>query len=138
MKQLAIKLIVIVLLILPVEGMPLTLKLAYSDVESYPFQMGDGADVANPPGLALDIIDNVALKLDIKVEYSRLPGKRVLEAIALGKVDGGFIFSFNDQRAKHARYPMTGDMPDSAKRIATIGYYFFLSKNNQLNGTVKI
>ncbi|MGY3687169.1 substrate-binding periplasmic protein [Vibrio coralliilyticus] len=110
-----------------------TIRLAYSDVESYPFQMGDGADVANPPGLALDVLNQVAKKLDLNIEYIRLPGKRVLQDIGAGKVDGGFIFSYNSQRAKYARYPTSDGKPDGSKRIATIGYYFYTLDDKQIN-----
>lgn len=44
-----------------------TLRLAYSDIESYPFQMGNGESVANPPGLALDVLNDVATKLELKL-----------------------------------------------------------------------
>lgn len=88
-----------------------TLRLAYSDIESYPFQMGNGESVANPPGLALDVLNDVATKLELKIEYVRLPGKRVLDYIDTGKVDGGFIFSYNTLRAQYARYPMQDDSP---------------------------
>lgn len=69
-----------------------TLRLAYSDIESYPFQMGNGESVANPPGLALDVLNDVATKLELKIEYVRLPGKRVLDYLDTGKVDGGLSF----------------------------------------------
>ncbi|WP_341663186.1 transporter substrate-binding domain-containing protein [Vibrio sp.] len=115
-----------VLLILPLEAWPASLKLAYSDIESYPFQLGNGTDVATPPGLALDILNHVGKTLNLNINYIRLPGKRVLEEVASGNVDGGFIFSYNTQRAQYARYPMNEDKPDSTKRIATIGYYFYV------------
>jgi len=104
---------------------PVTLRLAYSDIESYPFQLGNGHKVFDPPGLALDAINQAVSHLDMKVEFVRLPGKRVLEYIKEGKVDGGFIFSYNAQRALYARYPMVGDKPDSSRRIATLEYYFY-------------
>ncbi|WP_287226128.1 MULTISPECIES: transporter substrate-binding domain-containing protein [Vibrio] len=110
-----------------------TLKLAYSDVESYPFQMGNGTDVADPPGIALDVINRVAEQLELDVKYVRLPGKRVLQDISNGDVDGGFIFSYNTQRAQYAHYPMNGDKPDGSKRIATIGYYFYTLQDHMFN-----
>ncbi|MDN3610055.1 substrate-binding periplasmic protein [Vibrio ostreicida] len=107
-----------------------TLKLAYSDVESYPFQMGSGKEVATPPGFALDVINRVSSMLGIDVEYVRLPGKRVLQEIASGNVDGGFVFSFNPNRAKLARYPMKDGALVKEQRIANIGYYFYTLKDS--------
>ncbi|MCL9782472.1 transporter substrate-binding domain-containing protein [Vibrio sp. S4M6] len=110
-----------------------TLRLAYSDVESYPFQMGNGTEVSTPPGLALDVINAVAEELDLRVQYIRVPGKRVLQDIETGSVDGGFIFSYNTQRAQYANYPMHDQQPDRSKRIATIGYYFYVLQGQPLS-----
>ena len=60
-----------------------SLKLAYSDIESYPFQLGNGTDIAKPPGLALDVLNHVGKILNLDIEYVRLPGKRVLERFLL-------------------------------------------------------
>lgn len=109
-----------------------TLKLAYADVESYPYQIGNGSNVPALPGLALDVINAAARELGIKVIYTRLPGKRVLQAIKSGKVDGGFIFSYNQKRAQYAKYPMKEKEPDSRRRIATLGYYFYQLKDQPL------
>ena len=82
-----------------------TITLAYSDIESYPYQLGNGNNTPEPPGLSLDILNQVATQLNIKIKYFRLPGKRVLEYIESGEVDGGFIFSYNSTRAQFAQLP---------------------------------
>lgn len=110
-----------------------TLRLAYSDIESYPYQMGNGRAVPEPPGLALEIIDQAVNSLDIKVEYIRVPGKRVLQYIKEGKVDGGFIFSYNAKRAQYASYPLNEGKPDNSKRITTLGYYFYKQKGSSFD-----
>ena len=125
MTRLTSNLCMFVFLFLPFEVWSASLKLAYSDIESYPFQLGNGTDIAKPPGLALDVLNHVGKILNLDIEYVRLPGKRVLEEVSAGNVDGGFIFSYNTQRAQYARYPMKEDKPDGTKRIATIGYYFY-------------
>lgn len=107
-----------------------TLQLAYSDVESHPFQLGNGRKIPNEPGLALDIINLATEKMDVDLKYVRFPGKRVLHDIQKGTVDGGFIFSYNSDRAQYAHYPMLGEQPDRSRRIATIGYYFYQLKGN--------
>jgi polar amino acid transport system substrate-binding protein len=102
-----------------------TIRLAYSDVESFPFQMGNGSSIASPPGLSVDVINRAARDLGINVEYIRLPGKRVLHYIKNNQVDGGFLFSYNSQRALYADYPMKDQSVDPLLRIATLEYYFY-------------
>lgn len=133
MKKYGCLLLFIPLVFLPADlAAETTLKLAYADVESYPYQVGNGSKVPALPGLALDVINAAAHEIGIKVNYIRLPGKRVLQEIKSGKVDGGFIFSYNDQRAQYAKYPMKGVKPDSNKRIATLGYYFYKLEDQPL------
>lgn len=102
-----------------------TITLAYSDIESYPFQMGNGSEVATPPGLSIDVIEKAANDLNIKIKYVRLPGKRVLHYIKNNQVDGGFLFSYNSQRAQYADYPLDGLQADARLRIATLDYFFY-------------
>jgi polar amino acid transport system substrate-binding protein len=109
-----------------------TITLAYSDVESFPFQMGNGTSVAEPPGLSLDVIEQAASMLNLKINYVRLPGKRVLNQIRTNQVDGGFIFSYNQERAQYAKYPMKEQKADSALRIATLDYFFYKLKDQPL------
>ncbi|WP_052706190.1 substrate-binding periplasmic protein [Vibrio galatheae] len=109
-----------------------TITLAYSDVESFPFQMGNGESVSTPPGLSIDVIKQVAEQLNINVEYVRLPGKRVLSQIRANQVDGGFIFSYSTERAQYANYPMDSQHADSTMRIATLDYFFYKLKDQTL------
>lgn len=106
------------------------LQLAYSDVESHPFQLGNGRKIPSEPGLALDVISLATEQIDVDLEYVRFPGKRVLHDIKKGTVDGGFIFSYNTDRAEYAEYPMKDGQPDRSRRIATIGYYFYRLKDS--------
>ncbi|EPW6407041.1 substrate-binding periplasmic protein [Vibrio vulnificus] len=105
-----------------------TITLAYSDVESFPFQMGNGNLVVEPPGVSVDVIEQAARLLNIKINYVRVPGKRVLSQIKANQVDGGFIFSYSQERAQYARYPMKDQQADHNLRIATLDYYFYKLK----------
>ncbi|HDY7485625.1 TPA: transporter substrate-binding domain-containing protein [Vibrio vulnificus] len=105
-----------------------TITLAYGDVESFPFQMGNGNLVVDPPGVSVDVIEQAARLLNIKINYVRVPGKRVLSQIKANQVDGGFIFSYSQERAQYARYPMKDQQADHNLRIATLDYYFYKLK----------
>ncbi|MDN3578984.1 transporter substrate-binding domain-containing protein [Chitinimonas viridis] len=102
-----------------------TLKLGYSDVENFPYQMGNGERPAAPPGLAVDLIDLAAQDIGIKVEFIRMPARRLLQDMGAGLIDGAFIFSFKDDRLAFGHYPMRGDKPDSSRRITTINYVLY-------------
>ncbi|WP_072016623.1 substrate-binding periplasmic protein [Vibrio sinaloensis] len=111
---------------------PKTIRLAYSDVESFPFQMGNGNAVATPPGLSVDIIEQAADTLGVEIKYVRIPGKRVLQQIKTNQVDGGFIFSYSPERARYAAYPTKDNQADSALRIATLDYFFYRLRDQSL------
>lgn len=110
-----------------------TITLAYSDVESFPFQMGNGNDIASPPGLSINILEEVAQILNININYVRLPGKRVLSQIRVNQVDGGFIFSYSKERAMFANYPMHNQRVDRTFRITTLDYSFYKLKGQKID-----
>lgn len=110
-----------------------TLLLAYADTESFPYQMGEGRLLANPPGVAVELIEAVAGQADVKVEFMRVPGKRLLSMIEQNLVDGGFIFSHNVSREAYAVYPRDRGALDSARRVATLSYYLYRMRGSDLD-----
>ncbi|ASM98444.1 hypothetical protein AOT11_03070 [Vibrio vulnificus NBRC 15645 = ATCC 27562] len=90
--------------------------------------MGNGNLVVEPPGVSVDVIEQAARLLNIKINYVRVPGKRVLSQIKANQVNGGFIFSYSQERAQYARYPMKDQQADHNLRIATLDYYFYKLK----------
>ena len=114
-------------------GESITLKLVYSDIESFPLQMGNGADIANPPGIAVEIIERAAEELGINVEFTRLPNKRALIELQYGMADAAFCYSFKDLRLKNGKYPMQGGKLDGSRRITSISYYLYKKKGSSLD-----
>jgi len=108
-----------------------TLTFVFSDVEVFPYQMGDGSALSNPPGIAVDIIVKAAKNLGHTVRFIRVPNKRVLLTVQGGKADGAFVFSYKPEREKYGLYPMKNGKPDGELRIASMSYYFYaLIRNN--------
>lgn len=103
-------------------------RLAYSDVNTYPYQMGDGLEIMQPAGIAIDIIKQAAQDVGITVEFHRLPNKRVLLELQNGVIDGAFIFSHNQERQVFADYPTKNGVPDPARRLAKLSYYLYRNK----------
>ncbi|WDD98560.1 transporter substrate-binding domain-containing protein [Thalassomonas actiniarum] len=104
------------------------IRLAYSDTESYPYQLGTGAKVASPPGIAIDIIKTAAEKVGIRVIFERYSNRLILNHLHHGVIDGVFIFSYLKEREVFGVYPMKAGLPDINKRIAQISYFLYRNK----------
>lgn len=100
-------------------------RLGYSDVENFPNQMGDGLAMADPPGVAIELIREAARDVGVEVEFVRMPAIRLLVATQSGELDGSFIFSFREERLQHAAYPFRDGRLDRSVRITTINYSFY-------------
>lgn len=119
------------LLTLSLQASP-KLRLAYADIESFPYQTGQGSALAHPPGIAVELIQQAAANLQIEIELIRLPGSRILKELQAGTLDGGFMYSYQDSRALWAAYPMRGDQPDPHYRLATLDYVLFQRQDSKL------
>lgn len=108
------------------------LKFAYSDVEAFPNQMGNGEKVSDPPGIAVEIISQAAKKCDISIELVRLPNKRVLIELEKGNVDGAFSYSLKEDRLIQGQYPMKDGKTDNSSRIMTVSYYLYVKKGSPI------
>jgi len=111
---------------------PLSMTIAYSEADSFPFQVGKGTKIGTPPGFTIEIIKQAAKDIGIKVVFVRYPNKRVLISLSRGEVDGAGIYSFKKERLKNGLYPMIEGRLNEANRIGTIGYYFYKLKGSPL------
>ncbi|NQY94877.1 MAG: transporter substrate-binding domain-containing protein [Campylobacteraceae bacterium] len=111
---------------------PITMTIAYSEVDSFPFQVGKGTKIGTPPGFTIEIIKQAAKDIGIKVVFVRYPNKRVLISLSRGEVDGAGIYSFKKERLISGLYPMKNGKLNDANRIGTIGYYFYKLKSSPL------
>ncbi len=124
--------ILIVLFSLTTLSSEITLRLCYADSGAFPYQVGDGREVHDPPGIAIDIIQAAADSLELKTEYIRVPDKRVLVELKKGTVDGAFIQSFQNKRMGYGRYPRKDGKLDTSRRIAVLSYYLYTLDEHSL------
>lgn len=115
---------VLAVLLVP-EAWAQRIKLGYSDVENFPYQMGNGQALAAPPGVAVELIREASRDIGLDVQFVRMPAVRLLVATQTGEIDGSFIFSFKEERLAQAVYPMKDNKPDRTRRITTINYAFY-------------
>jgi polar amino acid transport system substrate-binding protein len=107
------------------------IRLGYSDSEAFPFQMRDDN---NPPGIAFEIISEAAKLIGIKIQYIRLPNRRVQLSLREGDaIDGAFMFSYSEERDINGVYPSINSKPDGKRRIATLSYYIYRKKGSSIN-----
>jgi len=105
------------------------IRLGYSDVEAFPFQIKHDAD---PPGIAIEIIRQVGKDLGISIVFVRLPNKRVQYSLFKGKeIDGAFMYSFKADREINGKYPMKSGTVDEEKKLASLSYYIYKLKENR-------
>jgi len=111
---------------------PLTINIAYSDVDVFPYQVGSGNDIRTPPGLTIEIITQAAKDIGIRTVFHRYPNKRVLLYLKRGEIDGAGIYSYKKERLSNGLYPMIDGKLNEANRIGTIGYYFYKLRGDSL------
>ncbi|HOV13147.1 MAG TPA: transporter substrate-binding domain-containing protein [Spirochaetota bacterium] len=110
----------------------LELKIGYVDEPLPPFAMGTGTTQPNPPGIYIDIINQVAKDLGISVIYKRQPVKRVQLSIEEGLFDAYFSLSYKPERLKLGQYPMKNGTIDGSRRIGAVSYFLYKLEDSPL------
>ena len=106
------------------------LKVAYANVESFPYFLHRSDAIPTHPGVSVEIIQMVCKELGINVIFSRQPGKRVLRSLETQLIDGAFLFSFKKERAQSAAYPTLNGEVNTAFKMDTISYHFYALRNH--------
>ncbi len=104
--------------------------LGYSEVEFFPYQMGNGITVADPPGISLAIINQAAKELGVSITYRRLPNPRIHRYLKKGVIDGAFVFSFKKSRMENGQFPMKNGKLDNDRNMVTVSYYLYKKKGS--------
>jgi polar amino acid transport system substrate-binding protein len=113
-------------------------RVAYSDLELVPYQMGTGVEIPNPPGAMLDLLKQAGTDLGFELAFERSPQLRNLKRLQNGEVDATFMLSFEPARLQHGVFPMKDGQPDVASRLVQQSYVFYRLKASpfQWNGHV--
>ncbi|KLN60199.1 hypothetical protein WH96_13520 [Kiloniella spongiae] len=109
------------------------LRIGYNANSSYPHFLGTGFKPASPPGVSLDILNQIASELNFEIEYIRRPGRRILHELKANQLDAAFIFSYKAEREEFGVFPMKGDKPDGEKRLAVLSYVLYKMANSKLD-----
>lgn len=108
------------------------LNIAYSDVGTPPYFLGNGLDIPDPPGIAIELVQQAASAVNCTVKWQRLPNRRVQRDMELGLLDAMLLFSHNEERAAYAVYPMKDGKPDGRLRLAELRYHVYVADSSPL------
>ncbi len=106
------------------------LRVAYEDKVQFPYYMGDGATIPeDKPGSAVELVQLLETKIpDLRVELKRFPWKRCLSNLKDGQVDATFNASYKKERLAMGAYPEKDGNVDTARRLTTISYSIYTTK----------
>jgi polar amino acid transport system substrate-binding protein len=108
------------------------INIVYSDQASPPYYLGNGEQIPEHPGVAVELVNLAAAKVGCKINWKRLPGRRALRELEAGSVDAMLLLSYNTERALYAVYPMLGATPDAAFSLATLSYSVYVQGGQAL------
>ncbi|WP_374649911.1 substrate-binding periplasmic protein [Dongia sp.] len=111
---------------------PLTLRLGYSDKESAFFLTGNGREIPEKPGIAIEMVEAAGKTCDVAPDLSRYPGGRLLANVGDNKIDGIVMLSFSPDRLALGTYPMKGDAADPDFQIASLSYAFYVRTDSDI------
>jgi polar amino acid transport system substrate-binding protein len=132
MKRVILSIVLLILMGSGANAADLTVNVATGDIANVPRILGEGSTLHEPPGIQIELLMKAARQVGINVKITRLPSKRVLDNLEKGQSDAAFIFSYSEDRAKYAAYPMKKGNPDSARKIYNVGYAIYKQKNSPL------
>ncbi|MGI0115859.1 substrate-binding periplasmic protein [Zooshikella sp. RANM57] len=105
-------------------------SLVYNSEPNPPFNMGN--HLLDKPGVTIEVLNKVADKLNLKINFMRMPWKRCLYWVKTNKADGTIDASFKEERLKIGVYPMKNNKLDQTKRNNTQQYSIFTIPNSKI------
>ena len=130
--------IAFIFLLVAGSGHAVELKVAWENAPQPPYYMGKGTKIPALPGVAVEMVMMLEEYIDgLKVVPQRLPWKRCLKSLQLGKIDGTFNASYKKKRLEFGFYPtkdgtLNGAV-DPSFRITTIQYCLYAKKDSKVS-----
>nr|WP_199064435.1 transporter substrate-binding domain-containing protein [Chromobacterium sp. ASV5] len=108
------------------------LKLGLGDVISAPHVIDRAERPRHPGGRVVELADAALRQCGQRAEYRRYPGRRLLQNLALGQIDGALMLSYKPKRARDMAFPLRAGQPDPSRRLATFNYVFYVRQDSPL------
>lgn len=110
----------------PAGGEPRTLTLCFENTDVLPWRTREKV------GLNFTMLDAVAARTGLRLEYQGRPWRRCHDDLRAGRVDGTFGISVTPERQAFAAFP-GGDLPDATKRMFEGGYVLVRRRGNAVD-----
>lgn len=122
--------IVLFLLFLGDSARAVELRLSYIDQDVRPYVMGDGAEIPDPAGMAIDLVRRVVSRIGGTLRLSRFPPRRNIEEIRADRQDGIVGYRYAPDRTTDLVFPMLNGAPDRARMANRMAYSVYRRKND--------
>lgn len=108
------------------------IALTYSIEPIPPLIMGEGEQIPERPGSAIELLQRAAGDIGCSLALKRAPTLRVLASVESGTQDGAFIYAYNSERATRFAYPLKDGQIDSARRVTSQAYVIYRLRGSAL------
>lgn len=100
-----------------------------------PYVYGDEVISAEFPGVTIDVLRLIETKTDIEFIIKKRPWKRIVEEVKENTLDGGFHFSFKEERRSFVAYPIPAGetLPDQKYSISNRSYVIYRLKGSSIH-----
>jgi len=99
-----------------------------------PFVYGNFDISFEYPGITIDILKLIEKKTDIKFIIDKRPWARVVKDVKSNQLDGGFHFSFKEERRSYVSFPIENgeELPDIIYSISNRSYALYRLKGDTI------
>ncbi|WP_047258202.1 transporter substrate-binding domain-containing protein [Chromobacterium subtsugae] len=108
------------------------LQIAISDALTSPYVIEDPSAAAPPRGRAIELAQAALEHCRLDGGFSRQPGERIVQNLALNRIDSALLLSYKSERAGQMAFPMRAGQADPERRMATFHYAFYVRSDSRL------
>ncbi len=110
-----------------------TVIIGINSQDNFPSMGAPGTENNQFPGIMIEEMRFIAREANIRVKYKRVPWKRCLSLLKIGKIDGLICGSYKKEREKNGVFPKNSDgKPDPSRRFSDSTYYLYVKKSSKL------
>lgn len=126
--------IILILMVFPVNVYAgQTIRVYIEDSEDSPWVMGEGPELADNPGIAVEMMYLIGEKLNIEIEVHRVPWPRVLRNVKNGIADIILPISYRPEREVLGQYPFAHGKIDTSRAYDSVVYSLYRLKGTEIS-----